>query len=163
MRESKVRQGLLIQNVERRICLKQCYLYRCLKLEQEALGIRKLVLDCNDDIFAVLLAGYCILFTRYRPLIISEMSLLEHSQYDNDQVSVLVVGPLEYMRTQLFECLKRLRAHFLHIDLALLVKLPLTSLNRICDKRTHRVTLSQLVSLPISLLSELVIKSATLE
>ena len=39
-----------------RICLEQCYLCRCLKLEQEAC-IRKLVLDCNDDAFAVLLTG----------------------------------------------------------------------------------------------------------
>ena len=70
------------------------------------------------------------------------MSLLEHSQYDNNQASVLVVSPLEYIRTQQFECLKRLRAHFLHIDLALLVKLPLTSLIPICDRTTHRVTLS---------------------
>ncbi len=56
------------------------------------------------------------------------MSLLEHMAYDNNQASVLVVSPLEYIRTQQFECLKRLRAHFLHIDLALFVKLPLTSL-----------------------------------
>ena len=56
------------------------------------------------------------------------MSLLEHSQYDNNQASVLVS--------------QGLRAHFLHIDLGLLVKLPLTSLIPICDKRTHRVTLS---------------------
>ncbi len=62
------------------------------------------------------------------------MSLLEHSKYDNNQASVLVVSPLEYIRTQQFECLKRLRAHFLHIDLALLVTLPLTSLIPICDK-----------------------------
>ena len=48
--------------------------------------------------------------------------------YDNNQVSVLVVSHLEYIRTQQFEYLKRLRAHFLHIDLALFVKLPLTSL-----------------------------------
>ncbi len=109
MRESKVRQGLLIQNVERRICLKQCYLYRCLKLEQEALGIRKLVLDCNDDIFAVLLAGYCILFTRYRPLIISEMSLLEHSQYDNELQYVASVGiaDINIRREQKFYSLPR--------------------------------------------------------
>ncbi len=53
------------------------------------------------------------------------MSQYEHSQYDNNQASVLVVSPLEYIRTQQFECLKRLRAHSLHIDLALLVKLPL--------------------------------------
>ena len=112
--------------------------YPCLKLEQEAC-IRKLALDCNDDVFTVLPTGYCILFTRYRPLIFSEMSLLEHSQYiyDNNHASVLVVSPLEYIRIQQFECLKRLRAHFLHIDLALLVKLPLTSLFPICDKRTH--------------------------
>ncbi len=70
MRESKVSQGLLIQNVERRICLIKTVLsisltklnYPCLKLQQEAC-IRKLVLDCNDDVFAVLpSAGYCILF-----------------------------------------------------------------------------------------------------
>ncbi len=36
--------------------------YPCLKLQQEAC-IRKLVLDCNDDVFAVLPTGYCILFT----------------------------------------------------------------------------------------------------
>ncbi len=69
MRESKVSQGLLIQNVERRICLIKTMLsisltkinYPCLKLQQEAC-IRKLVLDCNDDVFAVLpSAGYCIL------------------------------------------------------------------------------------------------------
>ena len=69
MRESKVSQGLLIQNVERRICLIKTVLsisltklnYPCLKLQQEAC-IRKLVLDCND-VFAVLpSAGYCILF-----------------------------------------------------------------------------------------------------
>ena len=48
--------------------------------------------------------------------------------YDNNQASVLVVSHLEYIRTQQFEYLKRLRAHFLHIDLALFVKLPLTSL-----------------------------------
>ncbi len=65
------------------------------------------------------------------------MSPLEHSQYDNNQASVLVVSPLEYIRTQQFECLKRLRAHFLHIDLALLVKFPLISLIPICDQRTH--------------------------
>ncbi len=70
MRERKVSQGLLIQNVERRICLIKTVLsisltmlnYPCLKLQQEAC-IRKLVLDCNDDVFAVLpSAGYCILF-----------------------------------------------------------------------------------------------------
>ncbi len=70
MRESKVSQGLLIQNVERRICLIKTVLsisltklnYPCLKLQQEAC-IRKLVHDCND-VFAVLpSAGYCILFT----------------------------------------------------------------------------------------------------
>ena len=71
MRESKVMsQGLLIQNVERRICLIKTVLsisltklnYPCLKLQQEAC-IRKLVLDCNDDVFAVLPSdGYCILF-----------------------------------------------------------------------------------------------------
>ena len=89
------------------------------------------------------------------------MSLLEHMAYDNNQASVLVVSHLEYIRTQQFECLKRLRAHFLHIDLALFVKLHLTSL----IERTHRVTLSActpFVSLTISLLSELV-KSRTLE
>ncbi len=56
MRERKASQGLLliIQNVKRRICLKQRCLYRCLKLQQEAC-IRKLVHDCNDDdVFAVL-------------------------------------------------------------------------------------------------------------
>ncbi len=93
------------------------------------------------------------------------MSLLEHMAYDNNQASVLVVSHLEYIRTQQFECSKRLRAHFLHIDLALFVKLPLTSLIPICDKRTHTVTLSActpFVSLTISLLSELV-KSRTLE
>ncbi len=67
MRESKVSQGLLIQNVERRICLIKTVLsisltklnYPSLKLQQEAC-IRKLVLDCNDDVFAVLpSAGYC--------------------------------------------------------------------------------------------------------
>ena len=87
------------------------------------------------------------------------MSLLEHMAYDNNKASVLVVSPLKYIRTQQFECLKRLRAHFLHIDQALFVKLPLTSLT------THRVTLSActpFVSLTISLLSELV-KSRTLE
>ena len=135
MRESKVSQGLFIQNVERKICLIKTVLsisltklnYPCLKLQQEAC-IRKLVLDCNDDVFAVLpSAGYRILFT-YRPLIFSEMSLLEHMAYDNNQASVLVVSHLEYIRTQQFEYLKRLRAHFLHIDLALFVKLPLTSL-----------------------------------
>ncbi len=52
------------------------------------------------------------------------MSLLEHMAYDNNQASVLVVSHLEYIRTQQFECLKCLRAHFLHIDLALFVKLP---------------------------------------
>ena len=81
------------------------------------------------------------------------MILREHSQYDNNQASVLVVSPLEYIRAQQFECLKLLRAHFLHIDLALLVKLPLTSLIPICDKRAHRVTLSActpFVSLTIS-------------
>ena len=59
------------------------------------------------------------------------MSLLEHMaymSYDNNQASALVVSHLEYIRTQQFECLKRLRAHFLHIDLALFVKLPLASL-----------------------------------
>ncbi len=71
MRESKVSQGLLIQNVERRTqCLIKTVLsisltklnYPCLKLQQEAC-IRKLVLNCNDDVFAVLpSAGYCILF-----------------------------------------------------------------------------------------------------
>ncbi len=70
MRESKVSQGLLIQNVERRISLIKTVLsisltklnYPCLKLQQEAC-IRKLVLDCNDDVFAALpSAGYCILF-----------------------------------------------------------------------------------------------------
>ncbi len=65
------------------------------------------------------------------------MSLLEHSQYDNNQASVLVVSPSEYIPTQQFECLKRLRAHSLHIDLALLVKLPLTSLIPICVKKIH--------------------------
>ena len=92
------------------------------------------------------------------------MSLLEHMAYDINQASVLVVSHLEYIRTQQFECLKRLRAH-LHIGLALFVKLPLTSLIPICDKRTHRVTLSActpFVSLTISLLSELV-RSRTLE
>ncbi len=90
------------------------------------------------------------------------MSLLEHMAYDINQASVLVVSHLEYIRTQQFECLKRLRAH---IGLALFVKLPLTSLIPICDKRTHRVTLSActpFVSLTISLLSELV-RSRTLE
>ncbi len=56
------------------------------------------------------------------------MSLLQHMAYDNNQASVLVVSHLEYIRTQQFECLKRLRAHFLHIDLALFVKVPLASL-----------------------------------
>ncbi len=56
------------------------------------------------------------------------MSLLGHMAYDNNQASVLVVSHLEHNRTQQFEYLKRLRAHFLHIDLALFVKLPLTSL-----------------------------------
>ena len=56
------------------------------------------------------------------------MSLLEHMAYDNNQASVLVVSHLEYICTQQFEYLKRLRAHFMHIDLALFVKLPLTSL-----------------------------------
>ena len=36
--------------------------------------------------------------------------------YDNNQASVLVVSHLEYIRTQQFEYLKRLRAHFLRID-----------------------------------------------
>ena len=81
------------------------------------------------------------------------MILREHSQYDNNQASVLVVSPLEYIRAQQFECLKRLRAQFLHIDLALLVKLPSISLIPICDKRAHTVTLSActpFVSLTIS-------------
>ena len=55
MPESKVSQGLLIQNIERRICLVKTVLsisltklnYPGLKLQQEAC-IRKLVLDCND-------------------------------------------------------------------------------------------------------------------
>ncbi len=50
------------------------------------------------------------------------MSLLEHMAYDNNQASVLVVSHLEYICTQQFEYLKRLRAHFMHIDLALFVK-----------------------------------------
>ena len=59
MRESKVSQGLLI--VLSILLTKLNYPY--LKLQQEAC-IRELVLDCNDDVFAVLpSAGYCILFT----------------------------------------------------------------------------------------------------
>ncbi len=74
MRERKVSQGLLliIQNVERRICLKQRLSvsltklnYRCLKLQQEAC-IRKLVLDCNDDdVFAVLSSANWLLHIIY--------------------------------------------------------------------------------------------------
>ncbi len=65
MRESKVSQGLLIQNVERRIFLIKTVLsisltklnYPCLKLQQEAC-IRKLVLDCNLLCCQVLVIGY---------------------------------------------------------------------------------------------------------
>ena len=53
--------------------------YRCLKLQQEAC-IRKLVLDCNDDdVLFNWLLHIIYMISPYRPLIFSEMSLLEHS------------------------------------------------------------------------------------
>ena len=73
--------------------------------------------------------------------------------------SVLVESHLKYIRTQQFECLKRLRAHLLHIDLALQI-----AFNKF-DNTQSNFNLSActpFVSLTISLLSELV-KSRTLE
>ncbi|CAB4006118.1 ATP-dependent DNA helicase -like [Paramuricea clavata] len=87
--------------------------YCSLKQEQKAC-VRKLVVD-REDVFAVLPTGYGkSLIYEVLPFVFSEMNRLESNQCDDNNV-VIVVSPLEYVRVQQVERLKRIgvRAVFL--------------------------------------------------
>ena len=80
--------------------------YKSLKTEQETC-IKKLVAD-RDNVFAVLPTGYGkSLIYQVLPSVFTEMDVLEHGQC-NDTHTVILVSPLEYIRVQQVENLKRL-------------------------------------------------------
>ncbi|CAB3980294.1 THAP domain-containing 9 [Paramuricea clavata] len=91
--------------------------YRLLKTKQETC-IKKLVVDC-EDVFAVLPTGYGkSLIYQILPLVFTEMDVLEYGQC-NDTHTVIVVSPLEYIRVQRVENLKRLRLRAVLLDASL--------------------------------------------
>ena len=80
--------------------------YHSVKKEQETC-IQKLVVD-REDVFAVLPTGYGkSLIYQVLPSVFTEMDVLEYGQC-NDTHIVIVVSPLEYIRVQQVENLKRL-------------------------------------------------------